>query len=162
MKIGVIADTHLNGWDENFEKLIDRYFHEVDMIIHAGDLIHPEVVDLLQAKKSCLLVAGNMDLPAIKESFPEKLVYEIGGFRLGLIHGWGPPAGIEERIAAEFPRVDCLVYGHSHVGSCRLKEGVLFFNPGSPTERRFAPCNTIGILEITDRITGHLIEIKDK
>jgi len=33
------------------------------------------------------------------------------------------------------------------------------FNPGSPTDRRFAPKRTIGLLHLEDKIKGEHIEI---
>ena len=51
---------------------------------------------------------------------PVKKVIDIQGFIVGLIHGWGAPQGIEERIEGEFvdTTLDCLVYGHSHEPVC--------------------------------------------
>lgn len=115
MRIGVLSDTHLNARDPGLEIVIDRYFHDVDMIMHAGDLIHPDVIGSLNVK-DYRAVCGNMDPPVLRELLPDKLVYEVNGLRIGLIHGWGAPDGLEERIGGMFSDVDCIVYGHSHRG----------------------------------------------
>ncbi len=109
-----------------------------------------------------LAVAGNMDSPAVREAFPGKRVFPAGRFRIGLVHGWGPPDGIEERLALAFrdDPVDCLVYGHTHRPANHLRNGVLFFNPGS-AGGGFTARRTVGILEITDRIAGSIIELED-
>jgi len=42
------------------------------------------------------------------------------------------------------------------------KDGVLYFNPGSPTDKIFASKNTYGILEITPKgIEGSIVDIKE-
>ncbi|MDI6726698.1 MAG: metallophosphoesterase family protein [Smithellaceae bacterium] len=158
MRIGVLSDTHLSGRDPRLEAIIDKYFQDVDLIMHAGDLIHPAVMESLNVKEY-KAVYGNMDPPALRELLPDKLIHEVNGFRIGLIHGWGAPEGLEERIGGQFFDVDCIVYGHSHRGLCEMKNGALFFNPGSATDRRFARAHTVGVLEITDRITCRLIEV---
>ncbi len=158
MKIGVISDTHLNNFPDHLEKRIAKYFKDVDMILHAGDVVELSVLDFFSGKK-LKLVAGNMDSCEIKQSSPIKLVIPIEGYKVGLIHGWGSPAGIEDRIIKEFDDIDILVYGHTHNASSFTKNGVLFFNPGSPTDKRFAAVNTIGILEIGEHISPHIITI---
>jgi hypothetical protein len=158
MKIGVISDTHLNKFPDHLEKRIAKYFKDVDMIFHAGDVVELSVLDFF-LDKEVKLVAGNMDSCEIKQISPIKLVIPIEGYKVGLIHGWGSPAGIEDRIIKEFDDIDILVYGHTHNASSFTKNGVLFFNPGSPTDKRFAVVNTIGILEIGEHISHQIITI---
>lgn len=161
MKIGVISDTHLRGPDGLLEKIAGTLFGDADLILHAGDLVEPEVLAVFSGRP-VLAVAGNMDSPAVREAFPGKRVFSSGRFRIGLIHGWGPPDGIEERLARVFrdDPVDCLVYGHTHRPANHLRNGVLFFNPGS-AGGAFTARRTVGILEITDRIAGSIIELED-
>ena len=158
IKIGVISDTHLPGYDQRLENIVNKHFGDVDMIIHAGDLVDLCVLDIF-AGKEIKAVCGNMDYPSVKEELPELLFFEIKGFKFGLVHGWGSPAGIEERILAGMGDLDCIVYGHTHIPVCHKNGGVLFFNPGSPTDKRFAPHRSIGILEIDKAITGKIINI---
>ena len=103
-------------------------------------------------------VRGNMD-PATAET-PLKRVVDVGGLRIGLIHGWGAPEGMAGRILPEFAgaRLDCLVYGHTHEPCCRWQDGLLLFNPGSATDRRRMPWESVGLLEIeAGRIHGRII-----
>lgn len=158
MKIGVISDTHLRGYSSELQKIVDMHFTDVDMILHAGDIVEMEVLDVFLTKK-LEAVAGNMDSALVRDRFPIKKIIKAGAFKIGLIHGWGSPVGLENRISNEFTGIDCLVYGHTHYPANQVNRGVLFFNPGSATEKRFAKVNTIGILEIDDRITGKIIEI---
>jgi uncharacterized protein len=156
IKIGVISDTHLPGPDERLSKIVSEHFGDADIIIHAGDLVDLRVLDMF-AGKEIKAVCGNMDYPSVKEKLLEQLFFEIRGFKLGVIHGWGAPEGIEERILAKMSDLDCIIYGHTHKPACHKRAGVLFFNPGSPTDKRFAAHRSIGILEIDKGIAGRII-----
>jgi uncharacterized protein len=158
VKIGVISDTHLYDYDEKLKKIITEHFSDADFIIHAGDLVDLRVLDMF-AGKEVKAVYGNMDYFSVKEKLPEQLIFDVKGFKFGLIHGWGPPWNIEEKILAKIGRVDCIVYGHTHEPANHINDGILFFNPGSATDRRFAPHKTIGILEIDKDIQGRIIKI---
>jgi len=158
IKIGVISDTHLPGYDQRLETIVNKHFGDVDIIIHAGDLVDLRVLDIF-ADKEIKAVCGNMDYPSVKEELPEQLLFEIKGFQFGVIHGWGSPAGIEERILARLGKLDCIVYGHTHIPACHKSGGVFFFNPGSPTDKRFAAHRSLGILEIDKDIKGRIINL---
>ncbi|MFH0813468.1 MAG: metallophosphoesterase family protein [Pseudomonadota bacterium] len=158
MKIGVISDTHLRDYSPELKRTVDTYFHDVDMILHAGDIVDMNVLDVFLPKQ-VEAVAGNMDPFTVTKHLPEKKVIKVGHYKIGLIHGWGAPIGLEDRIRKKFKDIDCLVYGHTHYPVNRIIDGVLFFNPGSPTDRRFIKKNTLGILEINDKITGKIINL---
>ena len=158
IKVGVISDTHLTGHDDKVRKCIVEHFSDVDMILHAGDLVDLRVLEIFGGKE-VKAVCGNMDNLAVKEKLPEYLLFEIKGFKFVLIHGWGSPWGIEERISAGFKDLNCIVYGHTHKPANHKKDNVLFFNPGSAVDRYFASSRTIGILEIDKSIAGRIINI---
>jgi putative phosphoesterase len=161
LKIGVISDTHLRGPDERLLAIIRKHFHDAELILHAGDLIDLKVLDAF-GDKEVVAVCGNMDLPRVGDEIPPKRVLEIGRFRIGLIHGWGSPLDLEDRIRREFENVDCIVYGHSHYPANHIREGILFFNPGTACDRRHAGSNTVGVLEVgQDTITGRIIAIDE-
>lgn len=156
MRIGVLSDTHLKGVNSQLIGIYRDYFSDVDMILHAGDLVSLEVVDFLN-QKPLHLVQGNMDNLDIKERFPRKKIIEVKGFRLGLIHGWGAPFGLEKRIRTEFDDVHAIIYGHSHRPANHIDEGVIFFNPGTATGLSTTGSNSIGILRIEETIEGDMI-----
>lgn len=156
MKIGVISDTHLNISDYRLQEIVKNHFRDVDLILHAGDIVDLEVLDVFE-NKEVYAVSGNMDPDSVREVFPEKRILEIERRRIGLIHGWGDPYGLEEKILREFEDVACIVYGHTHRAVNEMKGGVLLFNPGSPTDRRFAKHNSVGILDIGEEIVGTII-----
>lgn len=159
MRIGVLADTHLSG--KPVPDYVIAALGRVDLILHAGDILEMSIIEQLSGVADTMAVRGNMDLPDVAHSLPARRFIEIGEFRIGLTHGQGGPSGIVERVASEFREVDCIVFGHTHNALVQEREGVLFFNPGSPTDRRFTRRNTLGILEVGDRIVPRIIEIEE-
>ena len=139
---------------------MDNHFRDVDLILHAGDLVDIRVLDSFEGKE-VRAVYGNMDPKSVRATMPDRLVFELEGHRIGMMHGWGMPFNLEQKLLKELGPVDCLVYGHSHKPANRIKNGILFFNPGSAIDRRFTTHNTVGILEIGNGIKGEILEIRD-
>lgn len=158
MKIGVMSDTHLYEVTQKLRDILRTHLSDVDMIIHAGDIVSPNIVDFL-GKNVFHGVQGNMDPLEIKAMLPEKKIVELGPFRLGVIHGWGAAGGLEERILPLFDNVDVIIYGHSHVAANHLRNGVLLFNPGTATGYSKNSLNSIGILEISETIKGRIVPV---
>ncbi len=164
-KIGVISDTHIRhaiSYARFLDVLDRKVFHDVDMILHAGDLVDQE---LLYAFKPRIIhaVRGNMDPAAV--CFPSRKVLEVEGYKVGLIHGWGPPEDLGPRMAKEFDadELDCLVYGHSHMPDCCRYRGLLLFNPGSATSPRGGFSPSVGLLEFDDTgIRGTILTLEEE
>jgi putative phosphoesterase len=156
MRIGVLSDTHLREPHSEFKRIIETHFNEVDKILHAGDFVDPSIAEYLSSQKELIAVFGNMDPQDIREAFPQKIMIPMGGFKIGLIHGGGPPFGIESRVRGAFDEVDVIVYGHSHTPANHQVANTLFFNPGSPT-RSFIDRPTLGILSIGEKVAGEII-----
>lgn len=160
MLIGCISDTHLMGRPLP-EKVLDA-LAGVDMILHAGDILEMAVVEQLSTIAETLAVRGNMDHGQVASALPDRRVIEAEGFRIGLTHGSGPPSGITWKVARVFEGegCDCIVFGHTHNSLIKERNGILFFNPGSPTDRMFARHNSVGVLEVTDKIEPRVIYLK--
>jgi len=161
MKIGVLSDTHFTDIGHGLafvHELLEGPLQGIDMLLHAGDLVREEI---LAAVTNCPVYAvrGNMDPGG--SSLPERRIVSAAGKRIGLMHGWGPPSGLEHRLlrAFEGESLDALVFGHSHAPLCRRHEGVLLFNPGSATDRRQAHHHTVGILEVGSQVTGRILRL---
>ncbi len=177
MKIGVISDTHVSGGGFHLKKAASRYinkvsmdaselcdlvmpwFADVELIIHAGDFVSFGLVTALSEFGPVEGVSGNMDPGEITSRFPAKIVVNAGGFRIGVMHGSGGPGGIEQRVRAEFDDVDLIVFGHSHYSFDEEVDGVRMLNPGSPTDRRFAPSHSIGLIQLEDSIITEIVEL---
>lgn len=160
-RIGVLSDTHITSMQYGGLQLcglIEGFFVDATMILHAGDITDPNLL-LHFSPRDVHAVRGNLDPPV--PELPLKKVIEVDGFRIGLIHGWGAPEGLVPRVLAEFADVDldCLVFGHSHQPLCERRGKTLLFNPGSPTDRRSAPFHSIGLLEIDTEINGRIIRL---
>ena len=159
MKIGVISDTHIPLKAKGIPVEVLNGLKGVDLILHAGDLIDVSVLEQLRKIAEVKAVVGNMDNPEVVRTLSKKEVVKVNNFKIGLIHGFGPPNGIEERIRGEFEgNIDVIVFGHSHSAVNETRNGVLFFNPGSPTDKFFAPFNSYGIIEINDKIEAKIIK----
>jgi len=150
IRIGVISDTHIPDRGGHLPEVILDAFKQVDIIIHAGDIVNLGTVDELKAICSkIIVVAGNMDQEAVKKKYPVKLVLEILGYRIGLMHGAGPAFSLLELLKDAFKEDNCdlIIFGHSHAAMNERKDGVLFFNPGSATDLS-AAYNSYGIIEL--------------
>ena len=158
MRIGVLSDTHIHQVSRDFRDLLEGRLSDVEVLFHVGDYTSPVLVEFL-GSKNFHGVCGNMDPLAIKAVLPEKKIVEIGGFRFGLIHGWGSPRGLEERVLAQFNDVDVIVYGHSHRAMNEVVQGVLLFNPGTASGFSSSGVHSIGILECGDTVKGEIIEL---
>ena len=160
-KIGVISDTHTLSYAKLPDKLLQA-LKGVDLILHAGDITSLAVLEgLRKIGPELRAVWGNMDPPEVKRLLPEVEIIQIGKLRLGLTHGSGPPFGLIGTLRKKFKdqQVDCIVYGHSHSPHNALHENILFFNPGSPTDKFFAPYNSYGILQADTEISGKIVKI---
>ena len=151
MKIGVVSDTHVTSFAEVPDRILQA-LAEVDLIIHAGDFVARDVLDGLKRLGEVKAVQGNMDSEELKQILPEKELLVIEGKRIGIIHGWGSPYGIDDRVGKMFEDVDIIVYGHSHYSQNEVKRGVLFFNPGQAR-------NSFGILTVGMELKGEIINL---
>jgi uncharacterized protein len=159
MKIGVLSDTHLTRVTPVLEGILDEIFADVDLVIHAGDMVSLAVYRFLQ-QRPLEAVQGNMDERPLREELPDKKILTLGNFRIGLMHGWGSPQGLEERLGREFSGIQALVYGHSHLPANHWNGGIFFFNPGSVSGSRSKP--SVGLLHLEETLRGEIIELTKK
>jgi hypothetical protein len=162
MKIGVIADTHISDCSGKLPDEVLAAFKNVDLIIHAGDLVDLGVLDILRRlSKDVKAVYGNMDPDQVRKELPVKQIISIGKHRVGIMHGYGNPQMLLDVLEKEFKsdNVSLIIFGHSHEPLNLKKGDCLYFNPGSPTDKVFAPYNSFGIIEINDKIEARIIKI---
>jgi len=162
MRIGVIADTHIPDRAKVIPQQILESFKGVDMIIHAGDFVDLGVLDKLKAVcKNVRAVWGNMDPYEVKKELPEKEIIEIGNYKIGIIHGYGRPNKLIDLVTEIFKNdnVNLIIFGHSHSALNKKRGNIIYFNPGSPTDKIFALHNSYGIIEINDKIEAKIVRI---
>lgn len=160
MRILVLSDTHIPRVAHDLPQAIYKEIENVDMIMHAGDFVDRDLFDKLKTLRKTYAVYGNMDSQEIRRVLKEKEIVQAGACKIGLIHGYGAPRELLTTVASEFTGVDAIVFGHSHTAVNTVKDGVLLFNPGSPTDTIFATVNSYGILEVNDKkIEGSIIKL---
>jgi putative phosphoesterase len=149
--VGVISDTHGLVRPEALAALAGS-----DLILHAGDVGAPEVLEALRAIAPVTAVRGNNDHGAWAEKLAETEVIDAGGAQLFMIHD-AKQLDLDPR-ASGFAAV---VAGHSHQPRCELRDGVLFFNPGSAGPRRFKLPIAVGKLTIKKGVVdGQIVTLE--
>lgn len=162
MLIGVISDTHMPNRAKQIPQKILDDFKNVDMIIHAGDLVDLSVINKLKSVCSNVkAVWGNMDPYDVRSSLPEKEIIKAGRHKIGVMHGYGAPDKLVDIMSRAFKddNVDIIIFGHSHAPVNEKHNGILFFNPGSATDTVFSPFNSYGIIEVNDNVEARIIRI---
>jgi putative phosphoesterase len=159
VKVGVISDTHIPAIAPSLPPAVFEIFKDVDLILHAGDIVELSVLAELRAIAPVEAVAGNMDGAEVHLKLPAQKILPIGKYSVGLIHGKYKIDIQKEMIRKEFSDVDLIVYGHSHTPFWGTFDGVYFLNPGSPTDKRHAPYNSVALLHVGDELKAEIIRL---
>ncbi|MFZ3265114.1 MAG: metallophosphoesterase family protein [Terriglobales bacterium] len=151
MILGVISDTHGLLRREAVEAL-----RGTDRILHAGDVGAPEILGALAQIAPVIAIRGNIDTQSWAQGLPETEVVEIGGLSIYMLHDLG-----KLDLKPEAAGIGVVIYGHSHQPKIEMKNGVLYFNPGSAGPRRFHLPVSVGKLCIENgKIKAELVELK--
>lgn len=138
--VGVISDTHGLLRPEALAAL-----RGADYIIHAGDVGDSWILNTLAEIAPVTAVRGNVDHGAWSRKIPATNVLQIGDVSIYVLHD------IQELdIKPEAARFAAVIYGHSHLPKQELKNGVLYFNPGSAGPKRLKLPVSVGLLTIND------------
>jgi uncharacterized protein len=151
--IGVISDTHGLLRPE-----ADAALKGSDLIIHAGDVGAPEVIDELQKLAPTFAVRGNVDKAHWAGSLPMTAHVEAGGLLFHVLHDIS-----ELDLDPGAVGYAAVVYGHSHQPSIEMRDGVLFLNPGSAGPRRFKlPISIARVCVSGQQLRPEIVELKVK
>ncbi len=157
VRIGVVSDTHMPHFGLALPRALVQGLASahVDRIIHCGDMTDLLIVALFEAIAPFDGVAGNNDGEPIKQRFGRRKVLDVAGARIGVVHGDGHRKTTFDRARAAFADdpVDAILFGHSHRPLCMRRDGTLFVNPGSPTDKRMNPRYSFATLDVID---GHV------
>ncbi|MBC7319751.1 phosphodiesterase [bacterium] len=183
--IGITSDIHGSkiAWDKLFYSLISK---EINLWIISGDILYhgpknpiPEgysPVELASAineyKKPLIIVKGNCDsevdqtLIKVPIMSPYGVLF-IDGLKILIHHG---DKNLDNWIFSleEDDRFDIVISGHTHIPLLQKKNGIIFFNPGSPSiplgevkEKTFGLLNTskrsIEILNLEGKVLDSII-----
>jgi uncharacterized protein len=134
--LGVISDTHGLLRPEAVKAL-----RGVDRILHAGDVGASEILEELSQIAPVTAVRGNVDTGSWARKLSLCEVIEVEGLSIYMLHILD-----ELDLKPEAAGFGVVIYGHSHVPRSEVKNGVLYFNPGSAGPRRFKLPVTVGKL----------------
>ena len=162
MRIGLLADTHIPEVAKVLPRELMEAFQGVDLILHAGDIYIPSVLDDLERIAPVLAALGDDDYTPIfsDERVKEKHVLKLGGKTLWLMHyipesptsAWWLSSRGQRWISLEQGKdgiPDIVVFGHEHRTVAQRLNDILFVNPGSPTFLHYhRGLGTVGILNI--------------
>jgi len=176
MKIALLSDTHVPA---SLSRLPDRLLQMlagVDAILHAGDLVTLEVLEVLERIAPTTAVSGNMDPPEVVRRLNAQKILKLAGRTIGLQHGHQPrplqsryiglPYDAAEfdlfyqAMAAQLPDVEVIVFGHFHAPVIKEWNERLFINPGAvaPTHGR----SSFAVLELGEEVASRIIELGEQ
>lgn len=149
MIIGVISDTHGLLRPQALELLRDS-----EHIIHAGDIGSPDIIPELEKIAPVTAIRGNIDVQPWAREFPATEVAEVGGVLIYVIHDVN-----DLDLNPKSAGFAAVISGHSHKAKQEVRDGVLYFNPGSAGPRRFKLPISVGRLEIS--ATGMVATVQE-
>lgn len=156
MTLGVLADTHIPTHRPSLPAQIHEIFADVELILHAGDVVSPVVLEELEAIAPTYAVRGNCDY-AVKA--PAQRAVPAGERKIGLIHA--PPVPLtEEAVREAVGSVNCLVHGHTHKARCERVGSVLVFNPGAVTPAGMGGPPSVGLLELGEELSARTVLVE--
>jgi len=153
IRVGLIADTHglLRPQARSF--LLDS-----DLIVHAGDIGGPGLLEQLQSIAPVSAVRGNNDTEPWAAHLPEAQLIDAGGVRVHVIHNLA-----ELKLDPAAAGVQVIVSGHSHRPLLERRGGVLYVNPGSAGPRRFTLPIAFGELLIAGgAVSARIVNLADE
>ena len=165
MRIALLADTHLPSLIRQLDELgagPGELLATADLILHAGDVTAPSVLDWCEAFAPVLVARGNNDI-FDDPRLAHRQLLDIEGWRLGMTHELRPesrPISVLLDDGLDGERVDVLIAGDTHVERLEFRDDVLFVNPGSPTlpHHKEYRLGTAAILDIErDRIRAEVL-----
>ncbi len=149
MLIGVISDTHGLLRPEAVAALAG-----VEHILHAGDVGNVAILDRLREIASVTAIRGNVDVSGACAELPATDVVELGERLFYLVHSVHD-LDIDPAAAG----VAMVMSGHSHRASMSVRNGVIYFNPGSAGPRRFSLPVTVGLVTVEDAVEASVVEL---
>jgi putative phosphoesterase len=140
--IGLISDTH---------GLLRPGVHDalkgVALILHAGDVGGPGILDELRLIAPVRAVFGNTDPPGEPE-LAERILMDLDDVSVHISHGHECGSPTPERLADRYD-ADVVVYGHTHRPLVTKLGGRLFVNPGAAGPKRFNLSPSVARLTIS-------------
>ena len=134
MRIIVLSDTHIPAVQSYLPEDLINAIDSSDMILGLGDFTTEETIHFLKGHSQPFYgVLGNMDSYELRDYLPLKRSLDIEGYSVFMLHGWGSPNDIEQRIYKSLPspKPDICLFGHSHNQTDTIIGKTRFINPGT-------------------------------
>jgi len=148
--IGIISDTH-----SRLSQATLNIFKGVDIIIHAGDIGAPEILEVLEHTAPVIAVRGNMDGGSWINELPDSRVVKIGKVLLYVLHDL-----YELDLDPKAGGFNAVISGHTHRPVIKEQDGVLYLNPGSVSYPGYAGQNTVALLQVKGkRLSARFVEV---
>lgn len=164
LKIGIVSDTH--GDERVCRKIWQEYFRDVDLVIHAGDVLYhgprnritdgynpAGLLDFFNTSSTPLLIArGNCDSDVdrfvLQYPMSPFLFLQFGDIRIMVEHG--DALGLEKQYMVSMGQkfgLRLFITGHTHERMLERDKGVVILNPGSPSLPKGDGIPSIALLE---------------
>ena len=137
-RLGLISDTHGLLRREAVEALRGS-----DLIIHAGDVGDPKILEALRQIAPVVAVRGNVDTAEWAKALPETAVAKAGAVQIYVLHD-ANALDLDAKAAG----FQIVVSGHSHKPGRSERDGVIYINPGSAGPQRFNLPITVAWLDL--------------
>ncbi|MHA3703329.1 metallophosphoesterase family protein [Jatrophihabitans sp. YIM 134969] len=152
-RVGLVSDTHAPRYWKRLPPRVAAAFDGVDLVLHAGDVCEPSVLDELAQLAPVHVAHGNNDGAAVAAwGATEVVEVEVGGVAVAMVHDSGPRDGRGARLLRRFPGAALVVFGHSHIPWDVTTGAQRAVNPGSPTDRRRQPHGTVAVADLADGV----------
>lgn len=148
--IGVISDTH-----GLVRPQVRARFSGCARIIHAGDLDDRETLQRLTCFGTLTVVRGNCDRGPWADGLQELELVSVEGHTLCVVHA------LENlTLDVKAAGLSAVVFGHTHQACNEVRDGILYFNPGSAGPARYGKPITLGKLHVDqDGIRGEIVPL---
>ena len=154
MRVGLLSDTHIPNVEKKLPDALTEAFQGVDLILHAGDIYTPSVLDDLERIAPVFAAMGDDDYD-LEDTVADKRVKEmhilkLEGQTLWLVHVQPYDLKAQNSLnSGQDGLPNIIVFGHAHYPMAKRVDNVLYINPGSPTFLHYRRgLGTVGILEI--------------
>ena len=152
-RVGLISDTHAPRHWKAMPPTVAHAFADVDLILHAGDVCAPFVLDALAELAPVHVALGNNDDAAVVAwGARDEVALEVAGVAVAVVHDSGARDGRGARLLRRFPEAQLVVFGHSHIPWDVTTGRQRAVNPGSPTDRRRQPVGTVALADLADGV----------
>ncbi len=150
MQVGVISDTHGLLRPQAIAALEGS-----ELILHAGDIGEPEVLEGLRAIAPVVAVRGNNDLGDWAQEIPERQTLTLEDVGVHILH-----IVQELDFVPQVKGIRVVICGHSHKPSIQERGDTLFLNPGSAGPRRFKLPISVARMQIEgESVQAEIVEL---